>query len=187
MRQAEYQLRRRDGTLITGVENARVVRDAHGDITGYEGTITDITQRKRAEVQLYEEKEKAQVTLQSIGDAVVTTDADGRIEYLNPVAEQLTGWEPREAAGRPVAEVFQVVSTRRRAQPVDSPILRCLREGRVVEICRARRCWSTVAAQEISIQDSAAPIRDRNGRLIGAVMVFHDVSQERRLHRALAY
>ena len=93
IRNAESQLRRRDGTLVTVVENARVIRNEHGVVTGYEGTITDITVRKRAEVQLYEEKEKAQVTLQSIGDAVITADADGRVEYLNPVAEELTGWE----------------------------------------------------------------------------------------------
>ena len=87
--------------MITVVENARVVRDADGAIVGYEGTLADITERKRAELQLSEEKEKAQVTLQSIGDAVITADADGRIEYLNPVAEALTGWETREAAGQP--------------------------------------------------------------------------------------
>ena len=110
IRDAESQLRRRDGTLVTVVENARVIRNEQGVVTGYEGTITDITVRKRAEVQLYEEKEKAQVTLQSIGDAVITADADGRVEYLNPVAEELTGWETGDACGRPVAEVFQVVS-----------------------------------------------------------------------------
>jgi diguanylate cyclase (GGDEF)-like protein/PAS domain S-box-containing protein len=185
VRQAESQLRRLDGTLVTVVENARVIRNAQGDITGYEGTITDVTVRKRAEVQLYEEKEKAQVTLQSIGDAVITVDADGRVEYLNAVAEELTGWETCEAAGRPVTEVFQVLSESTRQQ-VDSPILRCLREGRVVDTAEHSLLINR-RGQEISIQDSAAPIRDRTGRLIGVVMVFHDVSQERRLQRALAY
>ena len=185
VRDAEYQLRRRDGTTITVVENARVVRDADGTVVGYEGTIADITGRKLAEIRLSEEKEKAQVTLQSIGDAVITADADGCIEYLNPVAEGLTGWETREAAGRPVSEIFQVLSETTR-QPLDSPILRCLREGRLVELIEPSLLVNR-RGQEISIQDSAAPIRDRNGRLVGAVMVFHDVSQERRLQRALAY
>jgi diguanylate cyclase (GGDEF)-like protein/PAS domain S-box-containing protein len=185
LRDAECQIRRRDGTLITVVENARVVRTKDGAIEGYEGTITDISVRKRAELQLSEEKEKAQVTLQSIGDAVITADADGRVEYLNPVAEELTGWETREAAGRPVAEVFRVVSETTR-EPVDSPILRCLLEGRVVEISEPSLLINR-RGQEISIQDSAAPIRDRTGRLIGVVMVFHDVSQERHLQRALTY
>jgi len=185
VRDAEFQLRRRDGSVITVVENARVVRDGDGGIVGYEGTLADITERKRAEMQLSEEKEKAQVTLQSIGDAVITADADGRIEYLNPVAESLTGWETREAAGRPATDVFQMLSESTR-QPIASSILRCLREGRTVELTEPSLLVNR-RGQEISIQDSAAPIRDRSGRLIGAVMVFHDVSQERRLQRALTY
>ena len=185
VRNAEYQLRRRDGTVITIVENARVVRDGDGTIVGYEGTLADITERKRAELQLSDEKEKAQVTLQSIGDAVITADAEGRIEYLNPVAEALTGWRSAEAAGHPVAEIFQLLGEATR-QPIDNPILRCLREGRIVELVEPSLLVSR-SGQEISIQDSAAPIRDRGGRMIGAVMVFHDVSHERRLQRALAY
>jgi diguanylate cyclase (GGDEF)-like protein/PAS domain S-box-containing protein len=182
---AEYQLRRRDGEIITVVENARAVRDERGEVVGYEGTISDISVRKQAEIQLYQEKEKAQVTLQSIGDAVITADADGCIEYLNPVAEELTGWTTTEAAGQPVETVFQIVSETGR-EPLDSPILRCLREGRMVEIAEPTLLENR-RGQQIAIQDSAAPIRDRTGRLIGAVMVFHDVSQERRLQRALAY
>ena len=185
VRNAEFQLRRRDGSVITVVENARVVRDADGAVVGYEGTLADISERKRAEIQLSEEKEKAQVTLQSIGDAVITVDAAGRIEYLNPVAESLTGWETREAAGRPAAEVFQMLGEATR-EPIDSSILRCLREGQLVELLEPSLLVNR-RGQEISIQDSAAPIRDRAGRLIGAVMVFHDVSRERRLQRALAY
>jgi diguanylate cyclase (GGDEF)-like protein/PAS domain S-box-containing protein len=185
VREAECQLRRRDGSTITVLINARVIRGEGMEISGYEGTITDITVRKRAELQLYEEKEKAQVTLQSIGDAVITTDADGRVEYLNPVAEELTGWDSDEAHGRPITEVFQVLSESTR-QPIDSPITRCLREGRVVEMTEPSLLVNR-RGQEISMQDSAAPIRDRGGRLIGVVMVFHDVSQERRLQRALSY
>jgi diguanylate cyclase (GGDEF)-like protein/PAS domain S-box-containing protein len=185
VRSAEYRLRRRDGEVITVIENARVVRDPDGTFAGYEGTLADISKRKAVELQLSAEKEKAQVTLQSIGDAVLTADSDGRVEYLNPVAEQLTGWTTVEAAGRPVAEVFQVVNETTRV-PVDSPILRCLREGRTVELAEPTVLVNR-RLQEIAIQDSAAPIHDRSGNLIGAVMVFHDVSQERRLQRALAY
>ena len=185
VRSAEYQLRRRDGQIITVVENARVLRNTEGAITGYEGTLADISKRKAVELQLSAEKEKAQVTLQSIGDAVLTVDADGRVEYLNPVAEALTGWTTAEVQGRPVSEVFRIVNEATR-QPIDSPILRCLREGRTVELVEPTLLINR-RLQEISIQDSAAPIHDRAGSLIGAVMVFHDVSQERRLQRALAY
>ncbi len=182
---AEFQLRCRDGRVITVLENARVLRDHKGQVAGYEGTITDISTRKLAELQLADEKEKAQVTLQSIGDAVLTADAEARVEYMNPVAEQLTGWTNGEAAGRPVSEIFQVLNEVTRV-PIDSPILRCLREDRNVELPEPALLVNR-RGQEISVQDSAAPIRDRTGRLIGAVMVFHDVSQERRLQRALTY
>jgi diguanylate cyclase (GGDEF)-like protein/PAS domain S-box-containing protein len=185
VRDAEYALRRKDGTVITVVENARVVRDLDGSIVGYEGTLADVTERKRAELQLADEKEKAQVTLQSIGDAVITVDAVGRIEYLNPVAEQLTGFLSAEVAGQPVAEVIRLLGESS-GKPIENPILRCLGEGRIVELDEPSLLVNR-NGREISIQDSAAPIRDRTGRLIGAVMVFHDVSQERRLQRALAY
>ena len=185
VRSAEFQLRRVDGTLLTVLESARAVRNEKGEVIGYEGTISDISERKRAETAIFEEKEKAQVTLQSIGDAVITTDAEGRIEYLNPIAEELTGWETREVGGKPLPEVFTVLNEATR-EPLEDPVSRSLRDGRVVAdadhtVLVNRR------GQEIAIQDSAAPIRDRAGQIIGFVIVFHDVSKERRLRRALAY
>jgi diguanylate cyclase (GGDEF)-like protein/PAS domain S-box-containing protein len=151
----------------------------------FEGTITDITQRKAAERALFNEKERAQVTLQSIGDAVVTTDARGNIEYLNPVAEQLTGWEARQAQGLPIESII-TLTDETTGEPVTNPVSRCLQEERVVtladNVVLVARDGSTIA-----IQDSAAPIQDRNGLVVGAVMVFHDVRQERQLHRRLAY
>ena len=92
IRDAEFLMRTRDGQQLVILENARPMRDASGRITGYEGTIADITERKRAEQAIFAEKERAQVTLQSIGDAVISTDAEGCIEYINPVAETLTAW-----------------------------------------------------------------------------------------------
>ena len=106
VRHFEYQLRARSGRVIIVIENSRVVTAGDGRALYFEGTITDITQRKAAERALFNEKERAQVTLQSIGDAVVTTDARGNIEYLNPVAEQLTGWEAREAQGMPIETII---------------------------------------------------------------------------------
>ncbi len=185
VRNFEYQLRRRDGRAIVAVENSRVVLDAEGRALYYEGTITDITQRKAAERALFNEKERAQVTLQSIGDAVVTTDDAGNIEYLNPVAEQLTGWERRDAQGRPIEEVIRLTDEST-GKEVDNPVLRCLAEGRVVAL-GDNVVLTSRDGSAIAIQDSAAPIQDRNGVVIGAVMVFHDVSQERQLHRKLAY
>jgi len=185
VRNAEFQLRRVDGTTLTVIESARAVRDENGRVIGYEGTISDITERKRAETAVFEEKEKAQVTLQSIGDAVITTDAEGRIEYLNPVAEDLTGWESREVCGKTLSDVFTIINEATR-EPVENPVSRALREGHVIAVADHAVLMNR-RGQEIAIQDSAAPIRDRHGKIIGAVMVFHDVSKERRLRRALAY
>ncbi len=185
VRSAEFQLRRVDGSLLTVIESARSVRDEHGEVIGYEGTISDISERKRAETAIFQEKEKAQVTLQSIGDAVITTDAEGRIEYLNPVAEELTGWESDQVHGKALADVFTIIDEATR-EPLENPVYRSLREGKVI-IDTDHTVLVNRRGQEIAIQDSAAPIRDRTERIIGVVMVFHDVSKERRLRRALAY
>ena len=185
VRNQEYVLRRKDGSVLIVVDNGRVVRDKLGRITGFEGTIADITERKKAETAVFQAKERAQVTLQSIGDAVITTDSEGRIDYMNPVAESLTGWENREAEGRLIGEVLTVVEETTR-EASESPVMRCLREGQVLGLSQ-HTVLVNRRGQELAIQDSAAPIRDRAGNLIGAVMVFHDVSKERRLHRALYY
>ena len=185
LRNEEYVMRRKDGSMLVVVDNCRVVRDANGRVCGFDGTLTDITERKKAETAVFQAKERAQVTLQSIGDAVITTDSEGRIDYLNPVAESLTGWENREAQGRLIGEVLTVVDEITRVAG-ESPVVRCLREGQVLGLAE-HTVLVNRRGQEIAIQDSAAPIRDRAGNLIGAVMVFHDVSKERRLHRALHY
>jgi diguanylate cyclase (GGDEF)-like protein/PAS domain S-box-containing protein len=182
---AEFVLRRKDGTPITVLESGRVMYDEHGTVIGYEGTFADISERKKAETAVFEEKERAQVTLQSIGDAVITTDAQGRVDYLNPVAESVTGWEIAEARGLPVTSIFTLVNDTDR-EDVENPVIRCLRDGRVTGLADHTVLLNR-RGQEIAIQNSAAPIRDRNGVVIGAVMVFHDVSRERRLRRALAY
>jgi len=185
LRNEEYVLRRKDGSMLVVVDNCRVVRDKQGRVTGYEGTLTDITERKRAETAVFQAKERAQVTLQSIGDAVITTDSEGRIDYLNPVAESLTGWENRTAQGLLLSEVLTVMHDTT-SEPLESPVMRCLREGQVLGLAQ-HTVLVKRRGQQIAIQDSAAPIRDRAGNMIGAVMVFHDVSKERRLHRALHY
>ena len=181
----EYRLRRKDGTEIVVLENSRAIYDDDGKIAAHEGTITDITERKIAETRVFEEKERAQVTLQSIGDGVITTDAEGRVDYLNPVAQGLTGWEGRNARGRPIEDIMSIVNEHTRTS-VENPVVRCLREGRVITLADNSVLINKDGA-EVPIQDSAAPIRDRIGNVIGAVMVFHDVSKESRLFRQLSY
>ena len=181
----EYRLRQKDGSEIVVLENSRAIYDDDGTIIAHEGTITDITERKVAETRIFEEKERAQVTLQSIGDGVITTDAEGRIDYINPVAQDLTGWDVRGARGKPIQEVMTIINQHTRT-PVDHPITRCLQEGRVITL-EDNSVLINHDGVEIPIQDSAAPIRDRMRNMIGAVMVFHDISKESRLFRQLSY
>lgn len=181
----EYRLRRKDGREIVVLENARAVYDDDGTIVAHEGTITDITDRKRAETRIFEEKERAQVTLQSIGDGVITTDAQGRVDYINPVAQDLTGYDIRSVNNRPITEIMTIVNEHTRAT-VENPVMRCLREERVITL-EDHSVLINKNSEEIPIQDSAAPIRDRIGNVIGSVMVFHDVSKETRLFRQLSY
>jgi diguanylate cyclase (GGDEF)-like protein/PAS domain S-box-containing protein len=185
LRNEECVMRRKDGSMLVVVDNCRVVRDQNGRVCGFDGTLTDITERKKAETAVFQAKERAQVTLRSIGDAVITTDSEGRIDYMNPVAESLTGWENREAQGQLIGDVLTVVDESTR-EASESPVARCLRQGQVLGLAE-HTVLINRRGQEIAIQDSAAPIRDRASNLIGAVMVFHDVSKERRLHRALHY
>ena len=181
----EYRLRRKDGSKIVVLENSRAIYDDDGRLTAHEGTITDITDRKHAETRVFEEKERAQVTLQSIGDGVITTDADGNVDYINPVAQDLTGWDVRSAKGTCVTEIMMIVNEHTRAT-VENPVIRCLKEGRVITLAE-NSILITRDGEEVPIQDSAAPIRDRIGNIIGSVMVFHDVSKETRLFRQLSY
>ena len=187
IRNFEFVARHRSGKQLVLLENARAIRDSLGRTVGYEGTLNDITERKRAEQAVFEEKERAEVTLQSIGDAVISTDAAGRIEYMNPVAENLTGWNADEAREHAIGDVLNLVSEQKH-EPLENPLLRALGrgEGRA-ESAGDTSVLVTRSGQEIAIQESAAPICDRQGRMIGAVIVFHDVTKERRLKRALAY
>ncbi len=185
VRNFEYRVRRKDGREIVVLENSRAIYDDEGKIVAHEGTITDITERKIAETRVFEEKERAQVTLQSIGDGVITTDADGNIDYVNPVAQELTGWDKRSARGVPVDQIMTIVNEHTRST-VENPVRRCLNEGRVITLAH-NSVLIGKDGQEVPIQDSAAPIRDRIGNIIGAVMVFHDISKETRLFRQLSY
>ncbi len=182
---AETLLRKRDGSQVVVLESARVLRDERERVLSCEGTIADITERKRAEQVIFDEKERAQVTLQSIGDGVITTDREGRIEYLNPVAEQLSGWRSAEARGATIMNVLRLRDEVTRNE-IENPLLRCLREDKVINFGEHSVLINRLG-QEIAIQDSAAPIRDREGKTVGAVVVFRDVTKERRLKRALSF
>jgi len=147
--------------------------------------LRDISERKQMEEALYEEKERAMVTLHSIGDAVITTDAAMHVVFLNPVAENLTGWTQQEAHGRPLSEVFHIIDEFT-LTPARNPVEICLSEGRIVSLPTHTILIHRDGTQ-FDVDDSAAPIRSRDGQIMGAVLVFHDVSEARRLTRQMAY
>jgi diguanylate cyclase (GGDEF)-like protein/PAS domain S-box-containing protein len=133
---------------------------------------------------LFEEKERAQVTLNSIGDAVITTDFSGRVNYLNIVAEKMTGWNEGDAAGRAVDEIFHLAATAAH-ETIPCPTAQAIIENRRV-LLEAQCVLIPRSGEEVAVEISAAPIHDRNGGVIGAVMVAHDVTVARDLSRKLA-
>lgn len=133
--------------------------------------------------ELQEQREWFQVTLSSIGDAVITTDAKAAVTFLNPIAEAMTGWTSAEAAGHALSTVINVINEFTR-MPVEHPVERVLREGRIAGLANHTSLLDRHGGVT-AIEDSAAPIRDARGNLIGAVMVFHDVSERRLAEAAL--
>ncbi len=142
-----------------------------------------LVRMRRAQAAQRESETRHLATLLSVGDGVVATDARGRVELLNPVAETLTGWQYKEARGQPLAEVFCIVNEETR-QPVESPVARVLREGQVVGLANHTLLLAK-DGQEYPIADSAAPIRDNKGVLRGVVLVFRDQTRERAAQQAL--
>ncbi len=138
-------------------------------------------ERKQSEARHHRQQEWLRVTLASIGDAVIATDTSGDVTFLNAVAEQLTGWPLAEAAGRPLAEVFRIIheGTRR---PVEDPAARAIREGAIVGLPNHTTLIARDGAEH-AIDDSAAPIRDAQGAVGGAVLVFRDVTEARSADR----
>ncbi len=188
---AEVRLLRADGHVAWVRLNAAAMLDGTG-VQGHVLTVEDITLRKdadavlrSAEEALFAEKERAQVTLNSIGDAVLTTDTSGRVTYLNLVAEAMTGWTRDEALGRPLAEVFHILNGTTRAIAA-SPAQLAMSEDRTVDLA-ADCVLMRRDGGEASIEDSAAPIHNREGRVTGAVIVFHDVSESRAMAAKMAH
>ncbi len=140
--------------------------------------------RKQAEIALVEQEEWLNVALRSIGDAVVATDTHGRVTFLNPVAEALTGWSSGEAIGRPLESIFHIVHEETR-QPVENPVAKALREQRIVGLAHHPILINRQGV-ETSIDDSASPIRDKKGAIIGVILVFREVTEQRKIEREKA-
>jgi diguanylate cyclase (GGDEF)-like protein/PAS domain S-box-containing protein len=176
---------RKDGSRFFGNDVLTTIRDEKGYVGGFSEIIRDVTDRKALEEALFAEKERAQVTLNSIGDAVLSTDLSGKVTYLNLVAERMTGWSCAEAVGRPVAEVFNIIDaeTRETAQSRMELAVRLSKTVTLPSTCILVRRDGL----ELPIADSAAPIHDREGQTTGAVIVFRDVSVERAMSLQLSH
>lgn len=172
--------------------NGAAMHDDGEHLRGRVLIVEDISARRSAESKLraaeealFEEKERTQVTLDAIGDAVMTIDLAGRVTYLNAVAEIMTGWPGKEALGRPFDEVFRVIDAATR-QPVANPAQRAIAENRKVGL-DANCLLLGRDGGELAIEDSATPIHCRDGRVTGAVIVFHDVSASRAMTLKMAH
>ena len=195
---------RKDGSRFPAVVSVTALRDGDDTLIGYLLIGTDNTVRKQVEAErqqllvmqeelnrrlqqanatLRDSEEKLAVTLNSIGDAVMATDVQGRVTLMNPVAEHLTGWTRVQAAGRPINEVFCIISQETRL-PVPVPVMKTLAHGTLQGLAN----HTIVIARDGSerpIADSCAPIRSREGQVIGAVLVFRDVTDEYAVQQAL--
>lgn len=190
---------RKDGSPFWAHVVISALYDAEGKLRGYSKITRDVTEKKQAEENarhlireeaarraaedsasvIREQSEQMRVTLESIGDAVIAADDDGRVRFLNPVAESLTGWRDAEARGRPLDEVLRLIDEETR-EPVECPGTAALRSGSVVILAR-RTLLISRDGVECPIADSAAPIRDRAGRVSGVVLVFRDVTESKLL------
>jgi diguanylate cyclase (GGDEF)-like protein/PAS domain S-box-containing protein len=164
---------------------AKSILDDNGRLLRLLGVEVDITERKLYEDALFREKESAQITLQSIGDGVITTDAHSNVEYINPVAEDLTGWKVDDASGRPIDEIFRGFHEET-CEPLENPLAVSIRRDRAIKSVRPTLLIRR-DGNELYIESTASPIRDGKGSVTGGVLVFHDVSESRELNRRLSY
>ncbi len=185
MFESVHRLKHTDGEWrwVIGRACARV--DDQGRLRRLIGVELDITERKLYEEALFREKESAQITLQSIGDGVITCDAHGRVEYLNPVAEELTGWRLEDSLGRTIDEIFRAFHEET-CEPLENPLAVAVRRIRSIKSVRPMLLIRK-DGNELYIESTASPIRDGTGTVTGGVLVFHDVSESRELNRRLSY
>ena len=158
---------------------AQVIRDEQDNALRMIGVNWDVSRLRRLTEELAEQHELMRITLKSIGDAVITTDAQGNTQWMNPVAEHMTGWTNEEAKGRPLPQVFHIVNEETRLL-TENPVALCMKQGKVVGLANHTILISR-DGDEFGIEDSAAPIRNERGDLLGVVLVFHDVTEQRRL------
>jgi diguanylate cyclase (GGDEF)-like protein/PAS domain S-box-containing protein len=182
----EYRERHRDGHWLWILSRGRPVEwDATGNPVRTIGTDTDITRQKTVEAELAAEKERLRVTLESIGDGVISTDAERRITFMNPVAERMTGHAEADAMGRPLEQVFLIVDETSGA-PAANPVTLCMQTGEV-SFLEEDVVLIGPDGNRCDVRSSAAPLSGPDGETMGAVLVFQDVTSSRALQKQLAH
>src|SRR5580692_6984813 len=180
-----HRMRHATGEWRWVISRAKAKVDGKGRLLRLVGVELDITERKLYEEALFREKESAQITLQSIGDGVITTDEKGVIDYVNPVAEALTGWRLEDSQGRAIEEIFRAFHEET-CEPLENPLAVAIRRTRSIKSVRPMLLIRR-DGNEIYVESTASPIRDGSGAVSGGVLVFHDVSEARELNRRLSY
>jgi diguanylate cyclase (GGDEF)-like protein/PAS domain S-box-containing protein len=180
----EFRIVWGDGSIHHLRASARVIRDQQGNAVKMVGVNWDVSPLRLLAAQLSDQHELLRVTLKSIGDAVITTDAQGNITWLNPIAERMTGWASNDAKGRELTQVFHILNENTRLKTENS-LATCLAQGKTV--AQANTVLISCTGDEFGIEDSASPIRNEKGELLGAVLVFHDVTEQRRLIGEVSY
>jgi diguanylate cyclase (GGDEF)-like protein/PAS domain S-box-containing protein len=180
-----HRMKHQNGEWRWMTSRAKARQDEKGRLIRLLGVEVDITERKLYEEALFREKESAQITLRSIGDGVITTDANSNVEYINPIAEELTGWKVDDASGRPIDEIFRGFHEET-CEPLENPLAVSIRRSRAIKSVRPTLLIRR-DGNELYIESTASPIRDGKGDVTGGVLVFHDVSESRELNRRLSY
>ena len=183
--ESTHRMKHQSGEWRWMKSRAKGIVDENGRLIRLLGVEVDITERKLYEDALFREKESAQITLQSIGDGVITTDSKCNVEYVNPVAEELTGWKVDDASGRPIDEIFRGFHEET-CEPLENPLAVSMRRDRAIKSVRPTLLIRR-DGNELYIESTASPIRDGKGTVTGGVLVFHDVSESRDLNRRLSY
>lgn len=181
----ENRIVRADGSIRWVLSTGYIEYEENGENENYVGTLLDITDRKELGRSLEEEKEKLRITIASIGDGVISTDLNGNVTIFNKVAEKLTGWTQKEALGRPIGEVFNIINENTRVR-CENPIKKVIESGLILGLANHTALVSK-DGMESSIADSAAPIKDSDGNIHGAVLVFRDITEEKRRQDEIYY
>ena len=183
--ESTHRMKHQNGEWRWMTSRAKAVIDENGRLIRLLGVECDITERKIYEDALFREKESAQITLQSIGDGVITTDAECNVEYVNPIAEDLTGWKVDDASGRSIDEIFRAFHEET-CEPLENPMGVAINRDRRIKSVRPTLLIRR-DGNELYVESTASPIRNGKGEVTGGVLVFHDVSEARELNRRLSY